>query len=126
MARKAGRGDPIITEERVTEFLRQQSPPLAGTTQIAEQFDVARTSVIERLNTLHEWGVLERIKVGQSYAWYLEEWKSGVEEGNNSSNRQNTKSNDGSECVSKSEVKDIARNIANEQINERVVPKAQE
>jgi len=74
MPRKAGRGNPIITEEKVTDYLRQQDPPLAGTTQIAEQFDVARTSVIERLNTLQEKGVVGKVKVGQSFAWYLNEW----------------------------------------------------
>lgn len=74
MPRKAGRGNPIITEEKVTDYLRQQEPPLAGTTQIAEQFDVARTSVIERLNTLQEKDVVGKVKVGQSFAWYLNEW----------------------------------------------------
>lgn len=75
MAREAGRGNPKFTRDDVESFLRSQEPPLAGTTQIAEQFDVARPSVIERLDKMQEDGVIGKRKVGQSYAWYLEEWK---------------------------------------------------
>lgn len=73
MPRETGRGHPIITEEKLRSFLRNRTPQLAGTTEIAEEFDVARQSAIDRLNTFEERGIVRRVEVGRSYGWWLDE-----------------------------------------------------
>lgn len=71
--RKASRGHPIITEEKLRAFLLEHDPPLVGTRQVAEHFDVSRQGALKRLDTMEDRGVIRRVDVGQNYGWWLED-----------------------------------------------------
>jgi predicted transcriptional regulator len=60
-----------ISDEDILQVIEDHYAPAVGVTDIAEELDVTRQAVYERLNTLHDDGLVEKYKVSRDTVWYL-------------------------------------------------------
>lgn len=61
-----------ITDSNVLDVLEATDSPVLSTQMIAEELPVTRQAVYERLQSLHESGEVERMKVGRSIVWWVD------------------------------------------------------
>jgi predicted transcriptional regulator len=59
------------SDEDILRTIQEHRAPAVGTTDIAKEVGVSRQAVYQRLQNLHEDGLVERYKVSRDTVWYV-------------------------------------------------------
>lgn len=63
--------DPELDEDEILKFINGVYGPVAGTTDIAEHFDVTTEGITKYLKRLEDGGFVEYRKIGRAKVWWL-------------------------------------------------------
>ncbi|GAB7092556.1 hypothetical protein JCM18237_28270 [Halorubrum luteum] len=64
--------DPTVSDEQILELFRDSDDPVLTASEIADQVDLTRRNVLNRLKDLETKGAIESKKVGgRSTVWWL-------------------------------------------------------
>lgn len=60
-----------ISDDQILRVIEDHRAPAVGVTDIADEFDVTRQAIYERLENLADDGLVEKYKVSRDTVWYL-------------------------------------------------------
>lgn len=68
---EGGTYEPEVSDGDLLDVFRESENPVLTATMVAEEVDIGRKAVLERLQELEEEGVMERLEVGaRAVVWW--------------------------------------------------------